>query len=61
MDYWSKGTKKALFLTHEGYFGAVGCLDKLVDVTQTRRLLKMAAKKNGSIIPVLKSSKNDLS
>lgn len=26
MDYWSKGTMKALFLRHEGYFGAVGCL-----------------------------------
>ncbi|KAG7190577.1 hypothetical protein KM043_006667 [Ampulex compressa] len=26
MDYWSKGTMKALFLEHEGYFGAVGCL-----------------------------------
>ncbi|XP_055704917.1 pantothenate kinase 3 isoform X1 [Phlebotomus papatasi] len=26
MDYWSRGTLKALFLEHEGYFGAVGCL-----------------------------------
>lgn len=26
MDYWSKGMLKALFLQHEGYFGAVGCL-----------------------------------
>ncbi|XP_059607871.1 pantothenate kinase 3 isoform X2 [Phlebotomus argentipes] len=26
MDYWSHGTLKALFLEHEGYFGAVGCL-----------------------------------
>ncbi|XP_072376236.1 pantothenate kinase 3 isoform X1 [Diabrotica undecimpunctata] len=26
MDYWSDGTMKALFLEHEGYFGAVGCL-----------------------------------
>lgn len=26
MDYWSKGDLKALFLEHEGYFGAVGCL-----------------------------------
>ncbi|KAI5705699.1 hypothetical protein M8J75_000998 [Diaphorina citri] len=26
MDYWSKGTQKALFLEHEGYFGAVGSL-----------------------------------
>lgn len=47
MDYWSNGTKKALFLTHEGYFGAVGCLGKLVDVTQTRRLLRTAAMANG--------------
>ncbi|XP_034235418.1 pantothenate kinase 3 isoform X2 [Thrips palmi] len=26
MEYWSNGTLKALFLEHEGYFGAVGCL-----------------------------------
>uniref|UniRef100_A0A1B6MIH1 pantothenate kinase n=1 Tax=Graphocephala atropunctata TaxID=36148 RepID=A0A1B6MIH1_9HEMI len=26
MDYWSDGTLKALFLEHEGYFGAVGSL-----------------------------------
>lgn len=26
MDYWSHGTLKALFLEHEGYFGAIGCL-----------------------------------
>lgn len=32
-DYWSKGEIKALFLEHEGYFGAVGCL---VESTQSR-------------------------
>ncbi|KAM3847519.1 pantothenate kinase 3 isoform 2-T2 [Vipera latastei] len=26
LDYWSKGQLKALFLEHEGYFGAVGAL-----------------------------------
>ncbi|XP_060809138.1 pantothenate kinase 3 isoform X5 [Amyelois transitella] len=26
MTYWSRGSLKALFLEHEGYFGAVGCL-----------------------------------
>nr|XP_039262881.1 pantothenate kinase 3-like [Styela clava] len=26
MDYWSGGSLKALFLEHEGYFGAVGAL-----------------------------------
>lgn len=26
MDFWSKGKFKAVFLEHEGYFGAVGCL-----------------------------------
>ncbi|BFY98499.1 hypothetical protein BsWGS_01539 [Bradybaena similaris] len=26
MDYWSNGCLKALFLEHEGYFGALGCL-----------------------------------
>lgn len=25
VNYWSKGDMKALFLEHEGYFGAVGC------------------------------------
>lgn len=26
VDFWSRGEMKALFLEHEGYFGAVGCL-----------------------------------
>lgn len=26
MNYWSKDTLKALFLEHEGYFGAIGTL-----------------------------------
>ncbi|KAL8560272.1 hypothetical protein ACOMHN_006003 [Nucella lapillus] len=26
MDFWSRGALKALFLEHEGYFGATGCL-----------------------------------
>ncbi|XP_031733281.1 pantothenate kinase 2, mitochondrial isoform X2 [Anarrhichthys ocellatus] len=30
MDYWSKGQLKALFLQHEGYFGAVGALLELL-------------------------------
>lgn len=25
-EFWSQGQSKALFLTHEGYFGAVGSL-----------------------------------
>ncbi|XP_051837575.1 pantothenate kinase 1 isoform X2 [Antechinus flavipes] len=29
MDFWSKGQLKALFLEHEGYFGAVGALLEL--------------------------------
>ncbi|VDD93063.1 unnamed protein product [Enterobius vermicularis] len=40
MTFWSKGTKKALFLNHEGYFGAVGCLDKLVYLTEIRRQMR---------------------
>lgn len=28
VNYWSKGAMKALFLEHEGYFGAVGCFVK---------------------------------
>ncbi|XP_076156586.1 pantothenate kinase 3-like [Alosa pseudoharengus] len=31
MDYWSKGQLKALFLKHEGYFGAVGALLELLN------------------------------
>lgn len=31
MDYWSTGTLKALFLEHEGYFGAMGCLRQFND------------------------------
>lgn len=31
MLYWSRGALKALFLEHEGYFGAVGCLLQLDD------------------------------
>lgn len=30
MEFWSRGTLKALFLEHEGYFGAVGCLLELM-------------------------------
>lgn len=30
MEFWSGGTLKALFLEHEGYFGAVGCLLELM-------------------------------
>ncbi|XP_057366721.2 pantothenate kinase 3-like [Daphnia carinata] len=33
MDFWSNGALKALFLEHEGYFGAVGCLLRLVHTT----------------------------
>ncbi|KAJ7324166.1 hypothetical protein JRQ81_017186 [Phrynocephalus forsythii] len=33
MDYWSKGQLKALFLEHEGYFGAVGALLELLKMT----------------------------
>jgi type II pantothenate kinase len=30
MDYWSGGQIKAIFLEHEGYFSAVGCLRKFI-------------------------------
>ncbi|XP_042855906.1 pantothenate kinase 3-like isoform X2 [Penaeus japonicus] len=30
MDYWSGGQLKAIFLEHEGYFGAVGCMLELM-------------------------------
>ncbi|KAI6187627.1 Pantothenate kinase 1 [Aphelenchoides besseyi] len=35
MEFWSKGLKKALFLKHEGYFGAVGCLERLVELNDS--------------------------
>lgn len=35
VNYWSKGAIKALFLEHEGYFGAVGCF---VESTQVCNL-----------------------
>ena len=31
MEYWSQGQVKALFLRHEGYFGALGCLLNRMD------------------------------
>ncbi|XP_039856267.1 pantothenate kinase 1a isoform X1 [Simochromis diagramma] len=34
MDYWSKGQLRALFLEHEGYFGAVGALMELLKTTE---------------------------
>lgn len=42
MEYWSNGKMKALFLKHEGYFGAVGCLLKLVEEQDA----KLAKSKN---------------
>ncbi|CAM4664415.1 unnamed protein product [Lepidochelys kempii] len=33
LDYWSKGQLKALFLEHEGYFGAVGAFLELLNST----------------------------
>ena len=27
IDFWSKGAMEALFLAHEGYFGALGAFD----------------------------------
>jgi type II pantothenate kinase len=33
MEYWSGGALRALFLEHEGYFGAVGCLLELMRTT----------------------------
>ncbi|CAF0764849.1 unnamed protein product [Rotaria sordida] len=30
MDYWSRGKVKAIFLEHEGYFSAVGCLREFI-------------------------------
>ncbi len=32
MEFWSQGTMRALFLEHEGYFGAVGSV--LIELDQ---------------------------
>ncbi|XP_020819786.1 pantothenate kinase 1 isoform X2 [Phascolarctos cinereus] len=37
MDFWSKGQLKALFLEHEGYFGAVGALLELFKMTDDQQ------------------------
>uniref|UniRef100_A0A674MJG2 Pantothenate kinase 3 n=1 Tax=Takifugu rubripes TaxID=31033 RepID=A0A674MJG2_TAKRU len=34
MDFWSKGQLRALFLEHEGYFGAVGALLELLKAAE---------------------------
>lgn len=34
MNFWSNGTRRALFLEHEGYFGAVGTLLKLIESSE---------------------------
>lgn len=34
MEYWSNGAMKALFLEHEGYFGAMGCLMEYMRIGQ---------------------------
>ncbi|CAC5395002.1 coaW [Mytilus coruscus] len=34
MEYWSDGALKALFLEHEGYFGAMGCIMEYVSMSQ---------------------------
>ncbi|KAM3863405.1 pantothenate kinase 3-like [Diretmus argenteus] len=34
MDFWSRGQLRALFLEHEGYFGAVGALMELLKTTE---------------------------
>lgn len=46
MDYWSNGQMKALFLEHEGYFGAVGCLLKLVDAEEAKSAASRAKSKS---------------
>ncbi|XP_048485807.1 pantothenate kinase 3 isoform X1 [Plutella xylostella] len=37
MAYWSRGALKALFLQHEGYFGAVGCLLQFDDAYRKKK------------------------
>lgn len=50
LDYWSKGAIKALFLEHEGYFGALGCLlqfnGELSKALQDNVTQEVSAKKN---------------
>ena len=38
MEYWSEGSIKALFLKHEGYFGALGSmLLKLDEISEEKQ------------------------
>lgn len=46
--FWSKGTKRAFFLRHEGYLGAIGCWIKQLSETP-RPTKKHKAKPNGKI------------
>ncbi|CDW53813.1 pantothenate kinase 2, mitochondrial [Trichuris trichiura] len=34
LNYWSNGTCNALFMKHEGYFGAVGCLINMMTLEE---------------------------
>lgn len=52
MDFWSQGRMKALFLEHEGYFGAMGCLLELLKAGNIRENAQLhsakAATTNGT-------------
>ena len=43
MHYWSDGKIRALFMQHEGYFGAVGCLLELMRISEHRRKQRQIA------------------
>jgi pantothenate kinase len=60
IDYWSKGEMEALFLEHEGYFGALGAFLLSQDITQFpgepkrgdfQRSFSMHVKPDGSPYP----------
>lgn len=59
MDYWSKGTLKALFLQHEGYFGAVGCLLQFNGELEAASGAKEAAAAAAAAAGGASSSNND--
>ncbi|XP_026318495.1 pantothenate kinase 3 isoform X2 [Hyposmocoma kahamanoa] len=44
LSYWSRGALKALFLEHEGYFGAVGCLIQVDDKNKRSSMEKQHEK-----------------
>lgn len=70
MEFWSNGTLKGLFLEHEGYFGALGCLlqfngeieaalNENVSTTTTSAVTSSIGIQNGNEIAQHSNKSND--